>query len=113
MITAPLSMSQPKRRGGNRLHASRSARSDGAVCFGLLLFKATERPMGTLVLGVVFLVVAAVVRTAGKSLQQAGGRGSGALIKLVSLGLVVVAVFILVSSSVIVIPAGQVGVRYA
>jgi regulator of protease activity HflC (stomatin/prohibitin superfamily) len=69
--------------------------------------------MGTLVLGVVILLVAAVVRTAGKSLQQAGGRGSGALIKLVSLGLVVVGLFILVSSSIVVIDAGQVGVRHA
>jgi len=69
--------------------------------------------MGTLVLGVVILLVAAVVRTAGKSLQQTGGRGSGALIKLVSLGLVVLGIGILLSSSVIVVPAGQVGVRYA
>lgn len=69
--------------------------------------------MGTLVLGVVILLVAAVVRTAGKGLQQAGGHGSGALVKLVSLGLVVVGVFILISSGVIVVPAGQVGVRYA
>ena len=69
--------------------------------------------MGTLVLGVVILLVAAVVRTAGKSLQQAGGRGSGALIKLVSLGLVVLGIGIFISSSVIVVPAGQVGVRYA
>jgi regulator of protease activity HflC (stomatin/prohibitin superfamily) len=69
--------------------------------------------MGTLVLGVVILLVAAVVRTAGKSLQQAGGHGSGALIKLVSLGLVVVGLFILVSSSIVVIDAGQVGVRHA
>jgi regulator of protease activity HflC (stomatin/prohibitin superfamily) len=69
--------------------------------------------MGTLVLGVVILLVAAVVRTAGRSLQQAGGRGSGALIKLVSLGLVVLGIGIFISSSVIVVPAGQVGVRYA
>jgi regulator of protease activity HflC (stomatin/prohibitin superfamily) len=69
--------------------------------------------MGTLVLGVVILVVAAVVRTAGKGLQGAGGRASGALVNLVSLGLVVVGIGILISSSVIVIDAGQVGVRYA
>src|ERR1044071_3566112 len=69
--------------------------------------------MGTLVLGVVILVVAAVGRTAGKGLQGAGGRASGALVNLVSLGLVVVGIGILVSSSVIVIDAGQVGVRYA
>jgi regulator of protease activity HflC (stomatin/prohibitin superfamily) len=69
--------------------------------------------MGTLILGVVILLVAVVVRTAGKGLQQAGGRSSGALISLVSLGLVVLGIGILISSSVIVVPAGQVGVRYA
>jgi regulator of protease activity HflC (stomatin/prohibitin superfamily) len=69
--------------------------------------------MGTLILGVVILLVAAVVRTAGKGLQGAGGRSSGALVNLVSLGLVVAGIFILVSSSVIVIDAGQVGVRHA
>ncbi|HEV8355556.1 MAG TPA: SPFH domain-containing protein [Gemmatimonadales bacterium] len=69
--------------------------------------------MGTLVLGVVILLIAAVVRTAGRSLQTAGGQASGTLVKLVSLGLVVAGVGILTSSSVIVVDAGQVGVRTA
>jgi regulator of protease activity HflC (stomatin/prohibitin superfamily) len=69
--------------------------------------------MGTIIFGVVILLVAVVVRTAGSSLRTAGGRMSGALVNLVSLGLMVIGIGILISSSVIVIDAGQVGVRHA
>jgi regulator of protease activity HflC (stomatin/prohibitin superfamily) len=69
--------------------------------------------MGTIIFGVVILLVAVVVRTAGSSLKTAGGRMSGALINLVSLALTVIGIGILVSSSVVVIDAGQVGVRHA
>jgi regulator of protease activity HflC (stomatin/prohibitin superfamily) len=69
--------------------------------------------MGTIVLGVVILLVAVVVRSAGAGLRTAGGKASGALVQLVSLGLVVVGLVILVSSSIKVIDAGQVGVQHA
>ena len=69
--------------------------------------------MGTIILGAVVLLVALVVRTAGAGLRNAGGRASGALVNLVSLGLVVLGIAILASSSVVVIDAGQVGVRHA
>src|ERR1041384_7339814 len=110
----PCQCRQPNSRRGKRLHASRGARQ-GAVYVspGFSPYLLRELPMGTLILGVVILLVAAVVRTAGKGLQGAGGRSSGALVNLVSLGLVVAGIFILVSSSVIVIDAGQVGVRHA
>ncbi len=69
--------------------------------------------MGTLILGAVVLLVAVVVRTAGTGLRNAGGKMSGGLINLVSLGLTVLGIGILISSSVVVIQAGSVGVRYA
>ena len=69
--------------------------------------------MASIILGVVILLVAVVVRTAGSSLKTAGGRMSGALINLVSLVLTIIGIGILVSSSVVVIDAGQVGVRHA
>jgi regulator of protease activity HflC (stomatin/prohibitin superfamily) len=69
--------------------------------------------MGTIVLGVVILLVAVVVRSAGAGLRNAGGKASGALVQLVSLGLLVVGLLILVSSSIKVIDAGQVGVQHA
>lgn len=69
--------------------------------------------MGTIILGAVILLVAFVVRTAGSSLRSAGGRSSGALVNLVSLGLAILGFVILAGSSVVVIDAGQVGVRHA
>ena len=69
--------------------------------------------MGTLILGAVVLLVAVVVRTAGTGLRNAGGKMSGGLINLVSLGLTVLGIGILISSTVVVIQAGSVGVRYA
>jgi regulator of protease activity HflC (stomatin/prohibitin superfamily) len=69
--------------------------------------------MGSIMLGVVILLVALVVRSAGAGLRTAGGKASGALVQLVSLGLVLVGIGILVSSSIKVIDAGQVGVRHA
>ncbi|HEV8600318.1 MAG TPA: SPFH domain-containing protein [Gemmatimonadales bacterium] len=69
--------------------------------------------MGTIVLGVVILLVAVVVRSAGAGLRNAGGKASGALVQLVSLGLLVIGLLILVSSTIKVIDAGQVGVQHA
>src|SRR6185503_16035553 len=69
--------------------------------------------MGTLTLGVVILLVALVVRAAGKGLASTGSKAPVALIKLLSLGLVVLAAFILLGSAFVVIDAGQVGVRHA
>jgi regulator of protease activity HflC (stomatin/prohibitin superfamily) len=69
--------------------------------------------MGTIIVGAVILLVAFVVRTAGSTLRGAGSRASGALVNLVSLGLGVLGLVILAGSSVVVIDAGQVGVRHA
>jgi len=69
--------------------------------------------MGTIVMGAVILLVALVVKTAGGSLRAAGGRFSGAMINLLSLGLFVVGIMVLVSASFVIIDAGQVGVRHA
>jgi regulator of protease activity HflC (stomatin/prohibitin superfamily) len=69
--------------------------------------------MGTIMLGVVILLVAVVVRSAGAGLRNVGGKTSGALVQLVSLGLLVLGIGILVSSSIKVIDAGQVGVQHA
>jgi regulator of protease activity HflC (stomatin/prohibitin superfamily) len=68
--------------------------------------------MGRLVLGGVILLVAFVVRTAGSGLKGAGGK-TPALVNLISLGLMVLAAFILLGSTVVVIDAGQVGVQHA
>lgn len=69
--------------------------------------------MGTIILGAVILLVAVVVKSAGAGLRSAGSKMSGALVNLVSLGLVVLGIIVLASSSVVVIDAGQVGVRHA
>src|SRR5262245_43222005 len=69
--------------------------------------------MGTIVMGAVILLVALVVKTAGGSLRAAGGRASGALVNMLSLGLFVLGIIVLLSSSFVVIDAGQVGVRHA
>jgi regulator of protease activity HflC (stomatin/prohibitin superfamily) len=69
--------------------------------------------MGTIVLGVVILLVAAIVRSAGAGMRTAGSKQSGLLVQLVSLGLLVAGIGILVSSSIKVIDAGQVGVQHA
>ena len=69
--------------------------------------------MGSIVLGVVILLVAAIVRSAGAGMRTAGNKQSGLLVQLVSLALVVAGIGILVSSSIKVIDAGQVGVRHA
>ena len=66
--------------------------------------------MGRIILGAVVLLVALVVRTAGSSLRTAGGRASGALVNLVSLGLAVLGISILLSSSVVVIDADSTAV---
>lgn len=69
--------------------------------------------MGTITLGVVLLLMALVVKAAGGSLRNAGVKASGALFTLMSLGLFSVGVIVLLSSSFVVIDAGQVGVRHA
>jgi regulator of protease activity HflC (stomatin/prohibitin superfamily) len=71
--------------------------------------------MGSLVLGGVVLVAAFVVFTAAAGVQGAGGapRPAAKLMRLAAWLLLVVGGFLFVSSSVIVIDAGQVGVRHA
>ena len=69
--------------------------------------------MGRLMLGAIILLVAFVVRTAGAGLKTSGGRTTGALVNLISLGLMVLAAVVLLGSTVVVIDAGQVGVSHA
>jgi len=69
--------------------------------------------MGSIMIGGVMLLVALVVRTAGGGLRSAGVKASGGLINLISSALFVVGIVILLSSSFVVIDAGQVGVRHA
>lgn len=69
--------------------------------------------MGRLLFGAVILLVAFVVRTAGAGLRTSGGRTAGPLVNLISLGLMVLAMIVLLGSTVVVIDAGQVGVAHA
>ena len=71
--------------------------------------------MGSLVLGGVILVAAFVVFTAAAGMQGPSGaaRPVAKLMRLAGWVLVAVGGFVLISSSVVVIDAGQVGVRHA
>lgn len=70
--------------------------------------------MGSLVLGGAILVAAFLVFTAAAGLSQGSTpRPSARLLRAVGLVLTVVGAFILLTSSVVVIDAGQVGVRHA
>jgi len=69
--------------------------------------------MGSLIFGVVILLVALVVRASGASLKTGGSRVSGTLINLVSLVLGAIGLVLLTGSSVKVIDAGTVGVQHA
>ena len=69
--------------------------------------------MGTLVLGVVLLVIGLVVRASAKGLGTSGSRLAGTIVSLVSVGLIILGATTLLSSSVKVIDAGTVGVSYA
>ena len=65
--------------------------------------------MTKLIFGALLIFVSLMVRAVGKS----PGRLPGALAKLVSTTLLVIGAFVLLSSSTVVIDAGQVGVRHA
>ena len=69
--------------------------------------------MGTLVFGLVLLVIAVVVRTAGAGLKSSGGKTGPLVVNLVSYVVAVIALLLLANSSVKVIDAGTVGVQYA
>jgi regulator of protease activity HflC (stomatin/prohibitin superfamily) len=69
--------------------------------------------MGSIMIGGIMLLVALVVKSAGGGLRNAGMKASGPLISLISSGLFIVGLLILLSSSFVVIDAGQVGVRHA
>ncbi len=71
--------------------------------------------MGSLVLGGVILVAAFVVFTAAAGMQGSGGaaRPGARLMRLAGWVLAAVGGFVLLTSSVVVIEAGQVGVRHA
>jgi len=69
--------------------------------------------MGTLIFGIILLVVGLVVRASGKTLGSAGSKAAGLVVSLVSIVLVIIGGFTLLSSSVKVIDAGTVGVQHA
>lgn len=69
--------------------------------------------MGTLVFGIILLVIGLVVRAAGKNLGSTGSKVAGTIVTVVSIGLVLLGAFTLLSSSVKVIDAGTVGVQHA
>jgi regulator of protease activity HflC (stomatin/prohibitin superfamily) len=66
--------------------------------------------MGSLVLGVLLLVVGLVVKRTGRSLAR---QASGSLVALVSVGFLLAGAATLITSTVVVINAGQVGVQHA
>lgn len=66
--------------------------------------------MGTLILGTILLLIGLMVR---KTSISVGGKLAGGLVGLASLGLLVAGGATLLSSTVIVISAGQVGVQHA
>lgn len=69
--------------------------------------------MGSIMLGAFLLLAAFVVKASGGSLRNAGVKASAALFNLVALGLFAVGLVVLLTSSFVVINAGQVGVRHA
>ena len=69
--------------------------------------------MNTLIFGFILLVVGLVVRASGKSLGSAGSKAAGLVVSLVSVVLMIIGAFTLISSSVKVIDAGTVGVQHA
>ena len=69
--------------------------------------------MGILIFGFILLAVGLVVRSSSKSLGSSGSKVAGTVLSLVSVGLVILGAFTLLSSSVKVIDAGTVGVRHA
>ena len=69
--------------------------------------------MGTLIFGFVLLIVGLVVRASAKTLGSSGSKGAGMLVSLVSVVLMIIGAFTLISSSVKVIDAGTVGVQHA
>jgi regulator of protease activity HflC (stomatin/prohibitin superfamily) len=69
--------------------------------------------MGTLVFGIILLVIGLVVRASGKNLGSSGSKVAGTIVSLVSIALVIFGAFTLLSSSVKVIDAGTVGVQHA
>jgi len=69
--------------------------------------------VGSLVFGIVLLVIGLVVRASSKGLGSTGGKVAGTVVSLVSVGLMVFGVVTLLGSSVKVIDAGSVGVQHA
>src|SRR5712691_7255255 len=69
--------------------------------------------MGQLVLGLILLVAAFLVRLAAAAIRTDAARPVGGLLRLLTLGLLVVGGAIAVASTVVVIDPGQVGVRHA
>jgi regulator of protease activity HflC (stomatin/prohibitin superfamily) len=69
--------------------------------------------VGALIFGIVLLVVGLVVRASGKSVRSTGSKVAGLVVTLVSIALLIIGSFTLLSSSVKVIDAGSVGVQHA
>ncbi|MGE3618529.1 MAG: SPFH domain-containing protein, partial [Gemmatimonadales bacterium] len=69
--------------------------------------------MGTLIFGILLLVVGLVVRATARGLGSSGSKAAGAVVTIVSIVLIILGAFTLASSSVKVIDAGTVGVQHA
>jgi regulator of protease activity HflC (stomatin/prohibitin superfamily) len=69
--------------------------------------------MGRLVLGIILLFVAVIVLATAKGVGGSGPRPGAAIMRLVGLALAGVAIFFVLTSTVVVITPGTVGVRHA
>ena len=69
--------------------------------------------MGELVLGLVFLVVSFLVTTASAATKSQGPRPVAGILRSVAIGFLVLGGILVVSSALVVIQPGQVGVRHA
>ena len=69
--------------------------------------------MGTLIFGALLLIVGMVVRSSGRGMGANGSKTVGLVMTLVSIVLILIGAFTLISSSVKVIDAGSVGVQHA
>jgi hypothetical protein len=69
--------------------------------------------MGELIFGIILLVAAFFVRLAASFVKTDSGRPIGGLVKIVSLGMAVVGVFVVLGATAVVINPGEVGVQHA
>jgi regulator of protease activity HflC (stomatin/prohibitin superfamily) len=69
--------------------------------------------MGELIFGIILLVAAFFVRLAASFVKTDSGRPVGGIVKIASLGLAVVGVFVVLGATAVVVNPGEVGVQHA